>query len=120
MPAIFDTKPFKVVSKANDKAVFAAEFSLTNYSGTVFNVGVEREVRLLKPAAAWKSLGVKPAKDVSVVAYASDNKIINQGKEAWKKGNRFALRLDSRHVQSVAVHDDRRADQGRSGVGNSV
>lgn len=84
-PAIFDTEPFKVLSKADDHAVFGAEFSLTNYSGTVFNVAVEREVRLLAPAAAWKDLGVKPARGVKVVAYASNNKITNKGKEAWKK-----------------------------------
>jgi hypothetical protein len=81
-PAIFDTKPFNVLSKADDKAVFGEEFSLTNYSGTVFHVGVEREVALLPPAKAWEHLEVKAAKDVSVVAYASNNKITNQGKEA--------------------------------------
>jgi hypothetical protein len=85
VPAILDTEPFKVISKADDKAVFGAEFSLTNYSGTVFNVGLEREVRLVPPARAWKNLGVKAAADVKVVAYASDNKITNKGKEVWKK-----------------------------------
>lgn len=75
-PAIFDTEPFKVISKSDDKATFGAEFELTNYSGTVFHVGVERQVRLLD---------VKAPKGVSVVAYASDNKIMNKGNEAWKK-----------------------------------
>jgi len=84
-PAIFDTEPFKTLSKADDRAVFGAEFSLTNYSGTVFDVGVEREVRLLRPEAAWEKLGVKPAKEVTVVAYVSNNKITNRGKQAWKK-----------------------------------
>ncbi len=84
-PAILDTEPFRVLGKAEDKAVFGAEFPLTNYSGTLFNVGVEREVKLLPPEAAWEKLGVKPAKDVSVVAFASDNTITNKGKEAWKK-----------------------------------
>lgn len=84
-PAIFDTKPFKVVSKADDKAVFAEQFSLTNYSGTVFHVAVQREVCLLSPKDAWKSLKVKGAKDVKLVAYASNNKITNKGKDAWKK-----------------------------------
>lgn len=85
VPAILDTEPFQVISKAENKAVFGAEFSLANYSGTVFNVGVEREVKLLPPEKAWEKLGVKPAKDVSVVAYASNNTITNKGKEAWKK-----------------------------------
>ena len=84
-PAIFDTLPFNVVSQAPTKAVFGAEFGLTNYSGTRFEVVVQREVQLLSPRAAWKNLGLKADKDVSLVAYASHNKITNQGKEAWKK-----------------------------------
>lgn len=85
VPAILDTEPFKVIRKADDKAVFGEEFPLTNYSGTVFKVGVEREVKLLPPEKAWEKLGVKPAKDVSVVAFVSNNKITNKGTEAWKK-----------------------------------
>jgi hypothetical protein len=84
-PAAFDTLPFKVVSQGRDKAVFASEFALTNYSGTRFEVAVKREVRMLGTQAAWRKLGVKPAADVSLVAYESDNKITNAGKQAWKK-----------------------------------
>ena len=84
-PAIFDTLPFNVVSKTDKKAVFGAEFALTNYSGTIFGVGVKRDVQLLTPATAWKNLGVKAAKGVNVVAYVSNNRITNKGKEAWKK-----------------------------------
>ena len=65
--------------------MFAAKFALTNYSGTRFDVAVNREVRLLDSDAAWKQLGVKPAEDVSLVAFESDNKITNAGKNAWKK-----------------------------------
>ncbi len=84
-PAAYDTLPFKVVSQSRDKAVFASEFALTNYSGTEFQVAVKREVRMLSVPAAWRKLGVKPSADVSLVAYESDNKITNAGKQAWKK-----------------------------------
>ena len=84
-PAAYDTLPFKVVSKAKDKAVFASEFSLTNYSGTQFQVAVNREVRLLNTGAAWRKLGAKPSADVKVVAYETDNEITNAGKNPWKK-----------------------------------
>jgi hypothetical protein len=84
-PAAFDTLPFKVARQAKDKAIFTSEFTLTNYSGTRFNVAVNREVRLLGTKAAWQKLGVKLAAGVSLVAYESDNKITNAGKEAWKK-----------------------------------
>jgi len=84
-PAVIDTEPFEVVSTSRDRAVFGRKVKLTNYSGTQFDVAVEREVRLLTNEAAWKQLGVAPAEGVSVVAFESDNKITNAGKRAWKK-----------------------------------
>lgn len=84
-PAIFDTLPFKMISRASDNVVFGAAFPLTNYSGTVFDVEVRRNVRLLDVAATWKKLGVSPVEDVRLVAYETDNRITNAGKDAWKK-----------------------------------
>jgi hypothetical protein len=84
-PAPVDSLPFKVVKQSQSQAAFAAEFAVTNYSGTRFKVAVNREVRLLDTAAAWKKLGVKPSPDVSVVAYETDNKITNVGDTEWKK-----------------------------------
>jgi len=84
-PAVFDTLPFKVVSQSKGQAVFASEFTLTNYSGTRFEVAVKRAVHLLGAEVAWRKLGVKPSADVSLVAYETDNKITNAGKQAWNK-----------------------------------
>jgi hypothetical protein len=84
-PAVFDTLPFKVVSHSKRKAAFSAEFDLTNYSGTIFSVSLKREVQLLDAAAAWKKLGVPAQDGVSIVAYQSDNKVTNAGKDAWRK-----------------------------------
>ena len=84
-PAVFDTLPFKVVRQSKEHALFASEFTLTNYSGTQFQVAVDREVRLLGTDAAWRRLGVKRSPEVSLVAYETDNKIKNVGKEPWKK-----------------------------------
>jgi len=84
-PAVIDTLPFKVASQSKSRAKFTSEFALTNYSGTRFEVAVNREVRLLDAAAAWKKLGVKPAEGVSLVAVETDNRIRNAGKNAWTK-----------------------------------
>lgn len=84
-PAAFDTLPFKVDAQSRDKAAFSSKFSLTNYSGTRFEVAVKREVRLLAKKAAWHKLGVKPAANVSLVAFESENRITNAGKQAWQK-----------------------------------
>jgi len=84
-PAAIDTLPYKVLSQSRNQAVFGAEFALTNYSGTRFEVAVNRQVRLLERAAAWKKLGAKPLAEVSLVAYETDNRITNRGQSAWKK-----------------------------------
>lgn len=84
-PAAMDTMPYRVVKQSDDKVSFAAAFTLTNYSRTRFDVKVNREVRLLSTKSAWKKLGVKPAPDVAVCAYESDNRIVNAGKQPWKK-----------------------------------
>jgi len=36
-------------------------------------------------ADAWKALGMAPITGTSLVAYETDNRITNQGKETWKK-----------------------------------
>ncbi len=84
-PAAIDTEPFQVVSQSGDRAVFAAKFSLSNYSGTEFDVAVNREVRLLDNETAWQRLGVPAAKAVNLVAFESDNEIKNVGPSAWQK-----------------------------------
>ncbi len=84
-PAALDTLPFRLVSRATDRASFAAEFSLTNYSGTRFDVRVEREVRVLDQSAGWRELGGAAVAGVGVVAYESENRLINAGPSPWRK-----------------------------------
>ncbi|MCX8090728.1 MAG: hypothetical protein N3I86_07310 [Verrucomicrobiae bacterium] len=84
-PAPIDTDPYRLVSASRTKASFEHTFSLTNYSEAVFRVKVNREVRLLSPAAVWQKLGCKPAAGLQVVAFESDNKITNVGKQPWRK-----------------------------------
>ena len=86
VPAPLDTLPFRTVSHSDDRALFRAEFALRNYSGTQFQVAIEREIRLLDQRAAWKRLGKKPARHVSLVAYESINTLINAGREPWREG----------------------------------
>jgi hypothetical protein len=84
-PAPLDTEPFEVVSKAEDRAQLRHKFSLTNYSGTKFNVEVDRAVRLLPADEAWKKLGVSGPVGVKLVAFETVNKITNAGPAPWKR-----------------------------------
>jgi hypothetical protein len=84
-PAAIDTLPYEVKEQSKSSASFRAQFVLTNFSGTRFDVKVDRQVKLLAPTAVWKHLQVKPVEGVNLVGYESVNRITNAGKEAWRK-----------------------------------
>jgi len=85
VPPQIDTKPFPVVKKTADSIHLRHQFAVTNYSGTKFDVLVDRTVRLLGPDAVWSHLRVGPMAGVKMVAYESVNRITNAGREPWKK-----------------------------------
>ena len=84
-PAVIDTEAFDLVSSTAKTAVFQKKTQLTNYSGTVFDLTIDRRIALLGRAAAAAKLAAKIDKGVKMVAYESVNRITNTGKDAWKK-----------------------------------
>jgi len=84
-PAPIDTEPYELVSKREDSALFRHDFALKNKSGTTFQVGVEREVRLLDRKVAAETVGMSVPDGVSTVAYETRNRVTNTGDRAWKK-----------------------------------
>ena len=85
-PAPLDTEAFEVISTSENKVVFSKDMQLTNYSGTRFDVGVERSVRLLDAAGLEQELGVSvDTGNIDLVAFQSENQITNQGEEAWNQ-----------------------------------
>ena len=84
-PAPVDTEAWELVSKSGRVAVLRKTMQLKNYSGTVFDLRAEREVRVLGREAALKLLNATADADVKMVAYESNNKVVNLGKEPWKK-----------------------------------
>lgn len=85
VPAPFDTLPFRMGNRSQDRASFTSEFAVTNYSGVRFEVAVDREVRLLDASTAWEKIGLPPLDDIGLVAFESDNRISNKGTNAWKR-----------------------------------
>lgn len=84
-PAPIDTMPYAVVGQSARSVAVEAAFALTNYRGTRFDVRVQREVRLLSASDAWEQLGTMPVPHANMVAYESDNRITNAGREPWRK-----------------------------------
>jgi hypothetical protein len=75
---------FDIAEQAKDRIRFHKSMRLVNYSGTEFDVAIDREVRVLG-AAEVAALGVPVLADVKMVAYTSDNRITNAGPAAWTK-----------------------------------
>ncbi len=84
-PPAVDVVPYGITRKTSTEAEFRAAFTVTNYSGTQFELKVQRKVRLLSSKTVWQRLGLKAPAGVSLVAYESSNKITNAGKQAWRK-----------------------------------
>ncbi len=85
VPKEIDTEPFKLVSSSKSEASFSKQMHLENYSGNKFEVGVNRTIRLLNENSLVRILGIRPPKNVQVVAFESDNTITNNGTNTWDK-----------------------------------
>jgi len=85
VPAELDTVAFDLVSKSQTRASFAKQFRLTNYSGSIMDIGIARTVEMMDKASMNSALGFEVSDSVAGVAYQSDNELINHGEVAWTK-----------------------------------
>src|SRR5664279_976229 len=83
-PAFLDTTPFKLISSNDSSALFEDDITTVNYSGTSFKFRIGRDVTLLSAPEISKLISLD-VKNLKCVAYRSENKITNQGDNAWKK-----------------------------------
>lgn len=83
-PAPVNEAAFDVAAVEKDRVLFRKVLGLLNYSGTRFDLAVDREVRLLGEAEV-EALGVPVPDGVRMVAYASRNTVTNTGADAWAK-----------------------------------
>lgn len=84
-PAPIDTESWELASHSRRSAILRKTMQVKNYSGTVFDVRVDREVRVLDREDAIRSLGATAGADVKLVAFESNNRVTNAGNEPWKK-----------------------------------
>ncbi|MGA2532832.1 MAG: DUF6786 family protein [Candidatus Aminicenantales bacterium] len=75
---------YQIVARKADRIHFRKAMHLVNYSGTKFDLELNREVRILG-ADEVVAFGVPVPPGVKMVAFASDNKITNTGTKAWTK-----------------------------------
>ncbi len=85
VPAAIDWDPFIVVEQAPDRISFEKSMQLENYSGTSFDLRVDREVRLISEREVQDHLGLEPDPTLNVVAFETVNTVTNTGSEAWTR-----------------------------------
>ena len=84
VPQDFDWGEWEVVSRSPSSVSFQRRMSLQNYSGTRFEMNVDRAVRLLSGGEIATFLGEAPGNAVRTVAFESANTVSNSGPEAWR------------------------------------
>ena len=85
VPPMIDTEAFDVVESNSSSATFSKKTSITNYSGTVFDLLIERKISLLNESELESVLNAQISEGVKHVGYQTENQIKNIGSNDWKK-----------------------------------
>ena len=82
-PALIDADAWTPAEQGPRHAVFRRDSRLVNYAGTTFDLRLERTLRLLDREAAAKAFGAVLPASLKVVAFESENVLVNTGRSAW-------------------------------------
>jgi hypothetical protein len=86
VPKELDTEAFDLVASDKTSAQFEKQMHLENFSGTSFDLKVNRKISLLDDSAIQVLLGKLPA-GVKAVGFQSDNMVTNTGMAEWNKSS---------------------------------
>ncbi|WP_411031846.1 DUF6786 family protein [Spongiimicrobium sp. 3-5] len=84
-PKEIDTEAFTLVHSNDTVAHFTRKMNLQNYSGTVFDIEIERNVSIFSKPNIEKNLDIALGDKIQFVGYQSENTMKNSGSEAWSK-----------------------------------
>ena len=85
VPALIDTFKYDVVNTSKTSATFAKHAQIKNYSGTVFDLNIERTINLLNKDALANKLQTTIPSGIKMVGYETVNKLTNTGNTDWTK-----------------------------------
>lgn len=85
VPAIIDTISYDIVSSDKSQAVFAKKATIVNYSGTQFDLEIERKISLLDKALTEAKIKTAVPAGIKFAAYETENTIKNAGNADWSK-----------------------------------
>jgi hypothetical protein len=85
VPAAIDSEPFEVILQSENRVAFKKDMRLENYSGSIFNLRADREVRIYRKDEAFEALGISPSNMIKIIGFESINQITNTGLKKWEK-----------------------------------
>jgi len=83
VPEPFDWGAWDISSQSPTSVAFRKRMSLVNFSGTPFDIDVERTVKVLNDIEIATTLGTAPGNGVQTVAFESSNTVTNAGRNMW-------------------------------------
>jgi len=83
VPALIDTLPYDITQAGRSQAVFSKKASLVNYSGTDFDIEIERKISLLDEKQIETKLTSPIPAGVMFVAFETENNVRNAGSKDW-------------------------------------
>jgi len=86
VPKELDTEAFDLIASDKTSAQFEKQMHLENFSGTSFDLKVNRKISLLDDSAIQVLLGNLPT-GVKAVGFQSDNMVTNTGMAEWNKSS---------------------------------
>ena len=89
VPPVIDTATYEVVKADKSQVIFSKKATLKNYSGTVFNIQIERKISLLSNAQLAAKLNVSIPDSIQFVGFETENRIRNIGTNNWTKEKGF-------------------------------
>ena len=87
VPPSLDIEAFDLVKKSNKEAQFKKNIQLTNYSGTNFNLEVNRKIKLLSKDEVELLVGAELGNSIKAIGFESENTVTNIGKSNWTKNS---------------------------------
>lgn len=83
VPKEIDTEAFNILSQSAQKVVFAQDMKLTNYSGTIFDLNIQRTISLLEKEQTSSNLNIAIPETIQLVGFESENILTNTGTTSW-------------------------------------
>lgn len=85
VPALIDTVSYHSEKKNSKEVVFTHQASLVNFSGTPFELSIERKILILEKKELETIFHIDVPAGINSIGYASENSIQNTGTSNWEK-----------------------------------